>query len=116
MVKFFRFLPKIEVAIHRCPIKNSFNSFKKFIGEHICRSLFLNKVAGLLPTTFLKKVLLYRCFPANFVKCFTAIFRRAPPGDCFYFGTAFILLFAELTSALKCYYRPVFFFLKQFQS
>ena len=30
------------------------NSFKKFIGKHICRSLFLNKVAGLLPTIFLK--------------------------------------------------------------
>ena len=31
-------------------------------------SLFLNKAAGLRPTTLLKKSLWHRCFPANFVK------------------------------------------------
>ena len=29
-------------------------------------SLFFNKVAGLMPTTLLKKILWHRCFPVNF--------------------------------------------------
>ena len=41
--------------------------------ENTCASLFLNKVAGLKPATFLKKRLWHRSFPVNFEK-----FLRAP--------------------------------------
>ena len=41
----------------------------KFTGKHLCQSLFFfNKVAGQRPATLLKKRLLHRCFPVNFVK------------------------------------------------
>ena len=40
------------------------------------RSLFLNKVAGLQPTTLFKKCLLYKCFPLNFAKFSEHIFCR----------------------------------------
>ena len=43
-------------------------NFTKFIGKHLCQSLFFNKVAGLRPAILLKKRLWYRCFPVNFVK------------------------------------------------
>ena len=39
--------------------------FAKFIGKHLCQSLFLNKVR---PATLLKNRLQYRCFPVNFAK------------------------------------------------
>ena len=42
--------------------------FAKFIGKHLCKSLFFNKVAGLRPATLLKKGLWHRCFPVNFAK------------------------------------------------
>ena len=45
--------------------KGSFKNFAKFIGKHLYRSLFLNKVAA---ATLLKKRLQRRCFPVNFVK------------------------------------------------
>ena len=36
-----------------------------------CARVFLNKVAGLRPVGLLKKRLLHRCFPVNFVKLLT---------------------------------------------
>ena len=36
--------------------------------KHLCQSLLFNKVAGLRPTTLLKKRLWRRCFPVSFVK------------------------------------------------
>ena len=48
--------------------KDVLTNFTKFTGKHLCWSLFLNKVAGLRPTTLLKKRLWHRCFPANFAK------------------------------------------------
>ena len=38
----------------------------KFTGKHLCQSLFLNKVAGLEASNFIR--LWHRCFPMNFVK------------------------------------------------
>ena len=35
--------------------KGVLRNFTKFPGKHLCRSLFLNKVAGLTPGTLLKK-------------------------------------------------------------
>ena len=48
--------------------KGVLKSFAKFTGKHLCQSLFYNKVAGLRPTTLLKKRLWHRCFPVNFAK------------------------------------------------
>ena len=50
-----------------------FKSFTKFTEKHLCQSVFLNKVAGLRPLTFLKKRLWHRYFLVNFAK-----FLRAP--------------------------------------
>ena len=35
--------------------KGVLRNFAKFTGKHLCQSLFLNKAAGLRPTTLLKK-------------------------------------------------------------
>ena len=40
----------------------------KFIGKHLCQSLFFNKVADLRPAFSLKQRLWHRCFPVNFVR------------------------------------------------
>ena len=40
----------------------------KFIGKHLCQSLFFNKVADVRPVTLLKKRLWHRFFPGNFAK------------------------------------------------
>ena len=43
-------------------------NFAKLTRTHLCRSLFLNKVAGLQPAILSKKKLQPRCFLANFEK------------------------------------------------
>ena len=35
--------------------KGVLENFAKFLGKHLCQSLFFNKVAGLRPATLLKK-------------------------------------------------------------
>ena len=57
-----------EVFCKKGVLRNS----TKFTGKH-CQGLFFNKVAGLRPTTSLKKSLWHRCFPVKFTK-----FLRAP--------------------------------------
>ena len=41
---------------------------KKFAEEHLCWSLFSNKVTGFRPATLLKERIQHRCFPVNFEK------------------------------------------------
>ena len=48
--------------------KSVLRNFTKFMGKHLCQSLFFNKVAGLRHATLLKKGRWHRCFPVNFVK------------------------------------------------
>ena len=48
--------------------KGVLRNFVKFTGKHLCQSLFFNKVAGLRPTTLLKKRPWHRCLPVNFAK------------------------------------------------
>ena len=48
--------------------KGVLRNFTKFIGKHLCQSLFFNKVVRLKPATLLKKRPWHRCFPVNFVK------------------------------------------------
>ena len=63
------FLEKNRSSHQRCPVrKGVLRNFAKFTGKQLCKSLFFNKVAGLSPATLLKKRLLHRCFPVNFVK------------------------------------------------
>ena len=55
----------------RCSIKNDIlKNFTKFSSKRLCRRLFLNKVPGLLPATFLKKKFRHQTqvFPKNFAK------------------------------------------------
>ena len=59
--------------------KGVLRNFVKFIGEHLCERLFLNKVAGLKPATLLKKRLWHRCFYMNFATFLrTPFFYRTP--------------------------------------
>ena len=53
--------------------KDVLRNFTKFTGKHLCRSLFLGKVAGLKLATLLKKRVWHKCFPVNF-----ANFLRTP--------------------------------------
>ena len=48
--------------------KGDLRNFTKFTENHLCQSLFFNKVAGVRPATLLKNRLWHRCFPVNFVK------------------------------------------------
>ena len=48
--------------------KGLLRNLSKFIGKHLCQSLFFNKVAGLRPATLLKKILWHWCFPVDFTK------------------------------------------------
>ena len=54
--------------------KGVLNNFAKFIGKHLCQSLFFNKVKGLRPSTLLKKRLWYRWFPVDFAKFLRILF------------------------------------------
>ena len=47
-------------------VKRVFKKFPKFTGKHLCRSLFLDKVAGL--SFLLKKRLRHGCFRVNLAK------------------------------------------------
>ena len=67
--------------------KGVLRNLTKFTGKHLCQSLFLNKVAGLRPTTLLKKKLWYKYFPVNFVK-----FLRTP----FYIEHLWLLLLRKI--------------------
>ena len=52
------------------------------MGEQLCWSLFLNKVAGLGPATLSKKRLQHSCFPVNF---FIDHFRETASSLNYYF-------------------------------
>ena len=51
-------------------------NFAKYIGKHLCHSLFLDKVAGLTPATLLKRKLRHRCFPVKFGKFLRTCFLK----------------------------------------
>ena len=48
--------------------KGVLRNFAKFTGKQLHQSLFFNKVAGLRPTTLLKKRPWHRCFPVKFLR------------------------------------------------
>ena len=59
-------------------IKLQARHFAKFIGKHLCQSLFFDKVAGFRPETLLKKILWRRCFLVKFAKFLENLFYRTP--------------------------------------
>ena len=58
-------------------------NFAKFTGKHLCQSIFFNKVAGLRPSTLLKKRLWQTCFPVNYAKFPRAPFIQNASGGCY---------------------------------
>ena len=85
--------------------KGVLRNYAKFVGKHLCQSLFFNKVAG-LPATLLKKRLWHRCFPVNFAKFLREISKntftffkntsgRPTMFSCFTFGRPNVLMFFE---------------------
>ena len=51
-----------EVFCKRAVLEN----VAKLTGSHLCRSFFINKVAGLRHVILSKKRLRHKCFPVNF--------------------------------------------------
>ena len=71
--------------------KGDLRNFSKFTRKHLCQTLFLNKVAGLKPTS-IKKRLWHRCFPVSFEKFLGIPFLQSTSGrllldslNCFWF-------------------------------
>ena len=56
--------------------KGVLRKFAKFTGKHLCQSFFFNKLAGLRPSTLLKKRPRHRCFPVNFAKVLRTFFLK----------------------------------------
>ena len=54
--------------------KSVLRNFAKFTGKPQCQGLFFNKIAGLRPTTLLKRRILHMCFPVNFSKFPISVF------------------------------------------
>ena len=61
--------------------KGVLKHFAKFLGKHLCQSLFLNKVACFRAATLLKKRLWRRCFYVNFVKFLRTPFLQNTSGQ-----------------------------------
>ena len=72
-----------EVLYKKAVLKN----FAKFIGKHLCWSLFLLKVQA-QAYNFIKKILQHRCFPVNIVKFLRTFLRK-------------FLIIAELKNTLQ---------------
>ena len=64
-----------EVLCKKGVLKN----FTKFTGKHLCQSLLFNKIAGLRPTTLLKKETLGQVFSSEFCEISkNTFFHRTP--------------------------------------
>ena len=61
--------------------KGVLRNFAELTGKHLCQSLVFDKVAGLSPTTFLKKRLWHRCSPRNFAKFLRTPFLKNTSGQ-----------------------------------
>ena len=84
----------------RCSVKKGvLRNFTKFIGKHLCRSLFFDKVAGLRPATLLKKRLWQSCFPVNLRNFSEHLFNRTPLDNCFYISHR------EFCTKVSCYWH-----------
>ena len=57
--------------------KGFLKNLTKFMGKHLCQSLFFNKVAGLRPANLLERRVRHKCFSVNFVKFLRTTFLQA---------------------------------------
>ena len=97
---FFFFQKQPQDAFYE---KGVLRSFTKFMGKHLCQSLFFNKVSGL---ALLKKRLWCRCFPANFVKFLRTISftEHLWTADCFFsIGVIVLLTFLKCLRILQIF-------------
>ena len=78
-------IEKSEAVVQRYSVKKVFSEIWQDSQESIsARVSFLNKVAGLMPPTLLRKRLWYRCFPVNFVNFLKHLFSQHTSGGCFW--------------------------------
>ena len=89
-----------NIGLCRSARKGVLRNFAKPIGKHPCLSLFLNKVAGLRPATFLKMRLWHRRSPLNSAK---------PPRTSSSLDTSGRLLLSLGKLAFHLFVPPVFF-------
>ena len=75
--------PSSRSSHQRCSMKKGFPEISQNSKENTCASLFFNKVAGLRPSTLLKKRPWHRCFPVNFVKFLRTPFLQTILDACF---------------------------------
>ena len=75
--------------------KRCSQNFRKIYRKVLCQSLFFNKVAGLRPTTLLKKRLWCRCFPVNFAKFLRTSFLQNTSGGCFWHNNMHFFSFVQ---------------------
>ena len=69
-IQYFFGMVRNKITHRRCSVgKAVLRNFAKFLGKHLCQSLFLNKVAGLR-----KKETLTRVFPCEFCEIFKNTF------------------------------------------
>ena len=70
MIAVFKFYkkPLAEAVAWRCAVKKVFLKFRQVHRKTPVPESFFNKVAGLRPTTLLKKRPRHKCFPLTFAK------------------------------------------------
>ena len=75
---FYTNVPLPGVVLHRCSVKKLFLKISQNSQANTCTRVSslirLQGIAGLRPTTLLKKKIWHRCFPVNFVKFLKNIF------------------------------------------
>ena len=58
MIQLNRVNDSLKAIARWCSVKKGvLENFSKFLGKHLCQSLFFNKVAGLRTAALLKKIL-----------------------------------------------------------
>ena len=63
-------------SVRKCVLRN----FAKLTGKNLCQSFFFKKVAGLRPSTLLKRDP-DKCFPVNFAKFLRTLFLKNTSGQ-----------------------------------
>ena len=86
-------------VLQKCLLKN----YIKFTRKHLCRSLFLNKVADLRTATLLKKRLWHRCFSVNFAKFLKTSFCTASRSCFCTFRANQIKLWTSKSNYCSCF-------------
>ena len=91
--------------------KDVLRNLAKFTGEHLCQSLFFNKVAGqslffnkvagLRPATLLKKRHWHRCFPVNFAKFLRTPLFTEHSGGCFCTAEKFVGIYTSMLDLFR---------------